>query len=703
MVRLGYHPAAMSRRPAEEYRSEPPLANLEDDWIAEADRDPGDIDWFLAVVDAFHAAGEGERVRGLIEVWDDELRERGLWAARLEVLRRVGDIAYKPSRLYREVVTTLEGLWSGKPNLAATIEWVGLHKTVEDATKLWDRVTRLGSVLRYDVGEVVAMKGHGVGRVAEVNLALESLRIDFEKTSGVTLGFRAAAKMLRHLEAGHLLRRKIEDPEGLARLRDEQPSELLRVVLEDADHALSAAEVREALTGIVSPKQWTSWWSAARRHPQVVTVGTGRQTYAWEASASGALDAVRRSFDRAEPRQRVEIFRKNLDRDPAMAREFAGDLASVAGEAEASDPGLAWEIYFALERAGLLPASHAGLVDRLLDPERDPRPLLAGIQDRLLRERALVMARERREDWPAIYRDQFLRDDDPRVLSLVADGLSTAANEIWDRLVDDLLAQPRRAPGAFTWLAERAADDEALRTRAPQRMLQQLVAALGSDEFSGLQTRLRPLVESGGTLPRLLPLLDEAQAKAAIELLRRTPALASYQRDSLVTALQLRYQGLDDSSAAGPLYATAAAIDARREELKRLAEIEIPKNRKAIEEARALGDLRENFEYKSARQRHEYLNARVATLHRDLGRARPIDFAQLDVGEVRIGAAIALLPVAGGAERRFVVLGPWDSRPERGIISYESELGQNLLGHKVGDAVQVGDTSYRIKAISRGD
>jgi len=693
----------MSRRTTEEYLSHPPLANLEDDWIAEADSDPADADWFLGIAESMVAAGESDRVRSLVELWDDELRERQLWAVRLDALRRVGALTYKPSRLQREVVTTLEGLWAGKPNLAATITWVGLHKAVDDAAKLWDRVTRLGSVLLFDVGEVVAMKGHGVGRVVEVNLTLENLRIDFEKTSGVTLGFRAAAKMLRHLEPGHLLRRKIEDPDGLARLRDEQPTELLRVVLQDADHPLTAAEVREALAGIVSEKQWTSWWGAARKHPQVVTLGTGRQTYRWETSASGAVDAVRRSFDRAEPRQRIEIFRKNIDRDPELARQLAGDLASLAAESADSDPGLAWEIYFALERAGLLPEALDGLVEQMLGDDRDPRALLAGIADRLLRERALTMLRDRRGDWPTIYRDQLLRDDDPRVLSLLADGLARADRESWDRLVDDLLAQPRRAPAAFTWLVERAADDETLRARAPQRMLQQLVAALGSEEFGTFRTRLRPLIESGGTLPRLLPLLDETQARAAIELLRRSTALEPYQRDSLVTALQLRFQGLEASQAIGPLYATAAAIDTKRDELKRLTEVEIPANRKAIEEARAMGDLRENFEYKSARQRHEYLNARVAALHRDLGRARPIDFGQLDVSEVRIGAAVRLVPSAGGPERRFVVLGPWDSRPEAGVISYESELGESLLGRRVGEGVKVGETEFRVAAISRGD
>jgi hypothetical protein len=311
----------------------------------------------------------------------------------------------------------------------------------------------------------------------------------------VTLGFRAAAKMLRPLPVGHPLRRKLEDPEGLARLRDEQPAELLRAVLESAEKPLSGAEIRDALAGIVSEAQWPSWWAAARRHPQLVALGSGRQSYRWESSASGALDAVRRSFDRADPRRKMDIFRKNAERDPELAANFAGDLASIASEAAAGDPGLAWEIFFLLERAGRLPKPLAGLVDVLLGGKADPRPLLASIEDRLLRERALTMVRERREDWKQIYRDWLGREEDPRVLSLLAQSLAEADVAAHERWIDDLIAQPRRAPAAFTWIAERAADDELLRARAPLRLLQQILATATAEEFSGYRARLRALLD----------------------------------------------------------------------------------------------------------------------------------------------------------------------------------------------------------------
>jgi transcription elongation GreA/GreB family factor len=229
------------------------------------------------------------------------------------------------------------------------------------------------------------------------------------------------------------------------------------------------------------------------------------------------------------------------------------------------------------------------------------------------------------------------------------------------------------------------------------RLFQQVLAAAGDDSFGPYRKRLGKLAESGGTLPRLLPFLDAAQATQAEEALGKGASLEEYQREALRNAIHLRFpelrQGVEQ-----PLYATPEAIAARREELRALLEEEIPANRRAIEEARALGDLRENFEYKSARQRHEYLAARAATLHRDLGRARPLDPARVDTAAVRVGTRLRLAGPSG-EQRWYTLLGPWDSQPEQNVLSNESDLALAMLDKQVGDTVQVEGKPFRVVEI----
>jgi transcription elongation GreA/GreB family factor len=228
-------------------------------------------------------------------------------------------------------------------------------------------------------------------------------------------------------------------------------------------------------------------------------------------------------------------------------------------------------------------------------------------------------------------------------------------------------------------------------------MLQQILTTLSRDEFAPFRVRLLALAESGGTVPRLLSHLTEDQAAQAEDAIQRAAPLEPYQRETLVNAIHLRFQGLRKESGPPPIYALIASVEAKRAELQQIMSIDIPANRKAIEEARAMGDLRENFEYKSARQRHEYLNARAASLNADLQRVRLIEPGGMDLSEMRIGTRAHL--TGAGGERVMTILGPWESKPEEDVISYESELAIDLLGRKPGDTVSLGGESWTIERI----
>jgi len=109
-----------------------------------------------------------------------------------------------------------------------------------------------------------------------------------------------------------------------------------------------------------------------------------------------------------------------------------------------------------------------------------------------------------------------------------------------------------------------------------------------------------------------------------------------------------------------------------------------------------MGDLRENFEYKSARQRHEYLNARATSLNSELQRVRLIEPGGMDTSEVRIGTRVHL---KGARPRVVTILGPWESKPEEDVISYESDLAKDLIGRKPGDDVNLGGEGWTIERI----
>jgi transcription elongation GreA/GreB family factor len=660
---------------------------VEGEWLAAMGQDPIDLDYFVGVARALTGTGQEERARLLMEMLDEQLRESGRWEVRRKLLQRAGSILLPPEKLHSSILATLKRLYGERSIFQGLAEAVGLQRATHDIPKTWEKVEKLESLLAFDVGTVVAMEGKGVGRIAEANLGLESFKVDFERIKGMTVGFKAAAKLLQPLATDHVLRRKLEDPKGLSALA---PQALLQVTLQSYDRPLTAGEIRDVLSGIVAESQWTSWWGAARKHPQVVATGTGsRQTYRWADSGADAVESLWKAFEKAEPRKKIERLKRDGARDPGLRARMAADLERVADALADQDPGLAFEIWFSLERTGGAPEDVDWAPEALLSGH-DAARVFAGIEDRLLRERAYTMVRERRQDWPDVYRQAMNKETDPRALDLLADGLAVGAPKVLERLYDTLFAQPHRYPAAFTWLAERAAVDEGLRARNPLRLLQQILASPARDEFAQYRLRLLALTESGSTVPRLLAHLTADQAPQAEDAVQRSSNLEPFQREQLVNAIHLRFPAQRKDTGVAAFYATAESIEAKRAELHQIMTVEVPANRKAIEEARAMGDLRENFEYKSARQRHEYLNARAAALNAELSRSRPIDTAGMDSSEVRIGTRVRL---AGG--RVLTILGPWESKPEEDVISYESDLARELLGKRVGDEVSAG----RVEAI----
>jgi transcription elongation factor GreA len=136
-------------------------------------------------------------------------------------------------------------------------------------------------------------------------------------------------------------------------------------------------------------------------------------------------------------------------------------------------------------------------------------------------------------------------------------------------------------------------------------------------------------------------------------------------------------------------------------ELKLLRE-ERPKIVEAIEEARAHGDLSENAEYHSAKERQGQVEATIGDLEDRISRANIIDPTTLSGDKIVFGATITLLdddekPV------RYQIVGQTEADAKVGRISYNSPLGKALIGRKVDEEVEVtvpsGDRSYLVQKI----
>ena len=146
-------------RPVQQNLARADFAAIEDDWLARLGQDPADLDYFVGVARALVGTAEEERARFLLELLDEQLRERGLWSARLKLLQRAGSILHPPEALHPAILDSLGSLYGERPTYAGLLDTVGLHRAPHDIPKTWEKVERLRALLGFDVGSVVTMEG----------------------------------------------------------------------------------------------------------------------------------------------------------------------------------------------------------------------------------------------------------------------------------------------------------------------------------------------------------------------------------------------------------------------------------------------------------------------------------------------------------------------------------------------------------------
>lgn len=149
---------------------------------------------------------------------------------------------------------------------------------------------------------------------------------------------------------------------------------------------------------------------------------------------------------------------------------------------------------------------------------------------------------------------------------------------------------------------------------------------------------------------------------------------------------------------------TAKGYDALNAELKDLKSAQRPAIIRAIAEAREHGDLSENAEYHSARERQSFIEGRIKELEGLISRADVIDPSRMSGAAVKFGATIALVDEDTDEEKTYQIVGEPEADIEAGKLNIKSPLARALIGKEEGDSVEVrtpgGEKIYEILKIS---
>jgi transcription elongation GreA/GreB family factor len=273
-----------------------------------------------------------------------------------------------------------------------------------------------------------------------------------------------------------------------------------------------------------------------------------------------------------------------------------------------------------------------------------------------------------------------------------------------------LISQHMASSELLLWLAKERSDTFA-DILGPE-VFRAMLSAMERDQFNERRSnRLRDFIlDDQQLLVELIGAADLEVIKDLTRALQLSPCFDDMDKRSLLARIVKSYPAVqslisgEQTKQEGGLIVSWESLERRKNEYTELVQKKIPANSKEIAVARSYGDLRENHEYKAAKEMQKLLMRRKSELESQLVRARGTDFATARTEAVSVGTIVTVTDLNASNTETFTVLGAWDSDPEKGVISYLTPVAQSLINHKPGEQVEfdMGGTKklYRIDSIT---
>jgi len=549
----------------------------------------------------------------------------------------------------------------------------------------------------------------GFGRIKTVDTVFARFTIDFPNKAGHTMDLAFAAESLRPIPKDHVLARKAADLEALRQMAATNHLELVKLVLNSFGGKATVDQVQQVLVPDVIRDDWKKWWEAAKRelrkdgHFQVPLKKTEPIVYQLkEVSLQDRLVQEFRAAKGLKARLAVagELLKSahDLSDKQAAAKEVITALNAEIPSYQRTQPAVALEAIFVRDdirdMAGLTPAEGELQAQAIWSQDLKLGPLMDGLPAVKHRRALESFKAANPEHWPDSLRNA-LNTISAKLCRefaglLIHEGKIEQLKETLARLI----SQHTASSELLLWLAKDLNDSFA-DVLGPE-VFRAMLTAMERDQFHERRSnRLRDfLLDDQELLVELIGSADLEVIKDLTRALQLSPSFDDMDKRSLLARIVKSYPAIqslisgEQSQKESNLIVSWESLERRKNEYHELVEKKIPANSREIAVARSYGDLRENHEYKAAKEMQKLLMRRKGELENQLVRARGTDFANPRTDVVSIGTLVNATDLTTNQAQHFMVLGAWDSDPEKGLVSYLSPIAQSLLNRKVGDEVE---------------
>jgi transcription elongation GreA/GreB family factor len=563
-------------------------------------------------------------------------------------------------------------------------------------------------------GTYCTHRSWGFGKIKDWDAARESVIIDFKSKQGHVMQFAYAAESLTPLAPDHVSVQKVESADALKKKASADPVAVIQDCIRSLGPQATADNIQALLSpDIISAADYKKWWDSAKRalkkNGHFYVPGKKNEALRQLDAPSALGDSALENLRLANGPKAILIALATLSKywpeiksEPVL-NEIAELLETTLSKVPKSQLPIQIELALARDeffaQAGRAAESGTWSIT-MLTPQASPA--LSNLLDALPGSRQPKLLEALRvglpEAWPALFLGLLPRANG-RVAEVITEAFQAAGRESEvQAAVNRYIRERNITCDILYWLCK---NRPAIYGRLIEpQLFMAILSVLEKDQFSEIKkgTKLYELVLADK--PLIAAILKDAPVADVRDITRAillSPVFEELDKRSLLAAIiklypevQAMVVGTDKTAAPeAKIIVSWPSLKRRQAELEEIVTRKIPQNSKDIGIARGYGDLKENHEFKSAREMQGILTRQKAELELDLARAEATDFAGADTSKVSLGTKVTMKDTEANEALVYTILGAWDSDLSKGIISYQTAVARALLNHTTGERIEL--------------
>lgn len=638
----------------------------------------------------------------------------------IKVLKHLIDNNYNKEEQKTKILKTYKEKYQGNKKLKST-----LNKTLlSDELGLSAAIDEFEKVISFQKLSFVFHKSWGVGRIT--NIDDNEMVIDFTTKRAHKMSLKMAYSSLQYLENTHIMVLKtVVDKKKLVEKFTTDISWAIRILINSCDEkAISFKQMKSIMVpSTLNQSQWTTWVSKAKNELLV-------DDYLSFKSPSSDLIIIRENPMQYDEKiysafvsekdfsNKVKIFRdflKDADADSEIFDQFIAFFIDKAQHSSDMDQKIT-SLFLLIDLNKKYNSSFLSTLNLNFENivnEENATTIFKQIYDSETKKAFLSAIKKKINSWKELYIKFFpyyLTKDIPNAL------INIDKKKYFNTLLINALNQWKEYPDQLLYVVksfELSVLAKAGITNydiliAKLQLLDYTLRCIENHKdvsenrkyskllFTSLFTQDKELSEflnscTEEEASKIYPIIHDMinldgskKIEVKHQILQRFPEHKFYGKEEKQEKIS---KGLLVSS---------NSFNKKKLELDKMANVDIPENSKEIAYALSLGDLRENSEYKAAKEKQSQLQYAMAKLNDQIQKAQVLRKEDIDANRINFGTVITLKDNIKNKEEVYTILGPWESNPDQNIISYLAPFGSALLGKEKGDSFtfELNDIKY---------